>query len=121
VDSAVFRARGGSLAASLSNLLNLEEAQAKKKRKRKNRNKSTKNRCKKIGVGCNPGSKHKCCSGLVCDTVESLGGLRCCKQILASCAPGDQCCGNLVCLDGVCVGSGVSANANAGRTASAAL
>lgn len=54
------------------------------------------------------GGEESCCAGLVCDTT-TLGQV-CCGESGAPCATanGEDCCGNLLCVAGTCLGPGVA-------------
>jgi hypothetical protein len=72
--------------------LGLDAAAAKGKRKK---------RCKKLGQGCKPGGKRKCCKkqNLVCgEARDDLGGNRCCKGFGTECGNAEECCGDLACI-----------------------
>jgi hypothetical protein len=79
---------GGALAA----LAESQATGAKKQRKK---------RCKKLGAGCKPGGKRKCCGQLRCRATAANAGTHtfCCKTEGKSCNPDDpfQCCGGLCC------------------------
>ena len=92
-----FGLAGGGLALTLLGLARTEDVEAKKGKKGKKPK-----RCKKVGTGCNPGSKRKCCKGAACQQVPSLGGNRCCLTTDgAPCISPSNCCSGF-CLDDQC-------------------
>jgi len=67
------------------------DAEAKKRKKR----------CKKLGQGCKPGGKRKCCTkqDLICgEARDNAGGNRCCKSFGTLCSVPAECCGDLACF-----------------------
>jgi Chaperone of endosialidase len=86
----------GGLAAAVLGLAGSEDAQTKKKNKK---------RCKKLGAGCKPGGKRKCCGTLRCDQIsfEPSPKTRCCRKEGDPCGDHLHCCDNLCCQDsGLC-------------------
>jgi hypothetical protein len=77
---------GGAVAA----LAGLDATTAKKKRKK---------RCKRLGEGCKPGGKRKCCGQLRCDRPgsDSVDRPLCCKTAGKSCSDSLDCCLGLLC------------------------
>jgi hypothetical protein len=89
-----FGLAAGGLATSLWSALTLEDGAAKKKHKKK--------RCKKLGDGCKPGGKRKCCGELRCD-VTGYGGQAppvCCEKLGKPCDVDRDCCEGLACCGG---------------------
>jgi hypothetical protein len=82
-------AAGGALAV----LAGLDTTTGAKKKRKK--------RCKRLGAGCKPGGKRKCCGQLRCRTTAANLGVHtfCCKTEGTSCNPDDpfQCCDGLCC------------------------
>jgi hypothetical protein len=85
-------ATGGGIAALLG-LAASEVAEAKKNKKKR------KKRCRKLGRGCNPGGKRKCCGKLKCDRIsfEPSPKTRCCRKAGQPCGDDLDCCENLCC------------------------
>ncbi len=97
----------GGLTAGLLGLTGLTETEAKKRKNKK------KKKCQKLGVGCNPTGKKKCCKDLSCEEAPSVGGNRCCKNDQITCTVGSECCSTL-CQSNACfckaIGQACSAN-----------
>lgn len=67
--------------------------------------KQRKKRCKKLGAGCKPGGKRRCCGSLKCDRIhfDPSPKTRCCRRKDQPCAGHDDCCAGLCCqASGVC-------------------
>jgi hypothetical protein len=92
-----FGLAAGGLAASLMWLAAFADTDAKKKKKKK------KKKCKKLGTGCTPGGKRKCCKkqNLICAPIPGLGGNRCCRDVGQTCTFSTDCCSTF-CLDDRC-------------------
>lgn len=71
-------------------LMQLGDADARKKRKNKKKNK--KKRCKKLGQGCTPGGKRKCCGALNCEVREGNSAADCCIGLGGACETAQDCC-----------------------------
>jgi hypothetical protein len=85
-----FGLAASGFAATALGLVGSENAATKKKRKK---------RCKKLGAGCKPGGKRRCCKNLRCDRIafEPSPRKRCCRRIDQPCADNHDCCANLCC------------------------
>jgi hypothetical protein len=93
-----FGLTAGGFAATVLGLAGIEDAQTAKKKKRKKR-------CKKLGDGCKPGSKRKCCGTLKCDQIsfEPSSKTRCCRKVDHPCNDSLDCCDGLCCQpSGLC-------------------
>jgi hypothetical protein len=93
--------------AGLSGLVALDlehraEAKGGKKRKGRGKGKGKRLRCKKLGGGCTPETKRKCCGELICSTIAGQGPARCCKQPSEPCTNFDDCCSGF-CFEGTCL------------------
>jgi hypothetical protein len=88
-----FGLAAGGLAASLLGISASADTEAKKKKKK----------CKKLGTGCTPGGKRKCCKkqNLICAPIPGLGGNRCCRDVGQTCSFSTDCCSTF-CLDDHC-------------------
>ena len=95
-----FGLAAGGFAASLLGLARLEEAEAKNNKPKKDKKPKKAKKCKKLGTGCNPTAKFKkCCGPGVCQSVDSVGGNRCCQTLSGSvCSSDSECCGNMRCV-----------------------
>ncbi|MCD6033586.1 MAG: hypothetical protein K0S78_5772 [Thermomicrobiales bacterium] len=92
---------GSGLLALLASAA-IDDAAAARKQRRKKKNKKV--RCKRLGDGCTPGGKRKCCGRLICSATgpDEDGPVRCCKEPGERCTKFDDCC-SLFCFQEECL------------------